>query len=157
MRSHLISIRFQLKDWARKGFSVTQSILLSSFLRRKGFLVLRLMKQYIQELCISSITRCFTKRLQSRPLKWKGFLHFYHLILILATSLFPTNKFHLITCHLILWTTSKGAWRGLRGISIETFQYCCQKCKQCLHRRITVKVTIMLVVLKYENKTKLSF
>ena len=26
-------------------------------------------KQYNQELCISSITRCFTKRLQSRPLK----------------------------------------------------------------------------------------
>ena len=26
------------------------------------------MKQYKQELCISLITRCFTKRLQSRPL-----------------------------------------------------------------------------------------
>ena len=29
-----------------------------------------LVKQYNQELCISLITRCFTKRLQSRPFNW---------------------------------------------------------------------------------------
>ena len=29
-----------------------------------------LVKQYNQELCISLITRCFAKRLQSRPLNW---------------------------------------------------------------------------------------
>ena len=29
------------------------------------------MKQYNQELCISLNSRCFTKRLQSRPLNWK--------------------------------------------------------------------------------------
>ena len=33
----------------------------------RGFVI-----QYNQELCISSITRCFTKRLQSRPLQWIG-------------------------------------------------------------------------------------
>ena len=30
----------------------------------------RLVKQYNQELCISSNLRCFTKKLQSRPLNW---------------------------------------------------------------------------------------
>ena len=30
------------------------------------------MKQYNQELCISSISRCFTDRLQSKKLKWKN-------------------------------------------------------------------------------------
>ena len=33
------------------------------------------MKQYNQELCISSKSRCFTKRLQSRPLNWFLFCH----------------------------------------------------------------------------------
>ena len=41
-----------------------------------------LMKQYNQELCISLITRCFTKMLQSRPLKWK----------LLSFILFPLCK-----------------------------------------------------------------
>ena len=31
-----------------------------------------LVKQYKQELCISPITRCITKRFQSRPLKWES-------------------------------------------------------------------------------------
>ena len=61
-----------------------------------------LVKQYNQELCISSNSRCFTKRLQSRPLNWK-----------ISTYLF-TNLY------------AKSFLTNLKGSSFRTFHNLCR-------------------------------
>ena len=82
-----------------------------------GSLVKRLVKQYNQELCISSNWRCFIKRPQSRPLKWSYSLNLF-LFLIHIISNRRTHEpcryvsflvrtvalcFHPLTCHFYIF------------------------------------------------------
>ena len=67
-----------------------------------------LVRQYNQELCISSNSRCFTKRLQSRPLNWRfnavlQLLHFQLQLLWIQTMICSLNwKMSFGNTHYIL-------------------------------------------------------